>query len=102
VTSKKTNPQMRLAITSARWKAASAIYCAAVLRPDLDEKGKHKLASAILSLGDNQDRTVPRRPDWYGSASSGAGPLVKRSLRWLFVETHRKYGAPQHTQEKRQ
>jgi len=52
--------QGRLAITSARWKAASAVYCANVLRPDLDEAGKRKLANAILSLGDNQNRTMPK------------------------------------------
>jgi len=51
----------RLAVTSARWKVASAIYCANVLRPDLDESCKRKLANAILSLGDNQDRTVPKK-----------------------------------------
>jgi hypothetical protein len=37
------------------------VYCATVLRPDLDEAGKRKLANAILSLGDNQDRTLPKR-----------------------------------------
>jgi len=51
----------RLAITSARWKAASAVYCANVLRPDLDEAGKRKLANDILTLGDSQDRTIPKR-----------------------------------------
>jgi hypothetical protein len=32
-----------------------------ILRPDLDEAGKRKLANDILSLADNQDRTVPKR-----------------------------------------
>lgn len=59
--SRKRDPKARLVLTSARWKAASAVYCATVLRPDLDEVGKRKLANAILSLGDNQDRTVPKR-----------------------------------------
>lgn len=58
---KKDSPEARLAITSARWKAASAVYCANVLRPDLDESCKRKLANAILSLGGNQDRTVPKK-----------------------------------------
>lgn len=61
MTSKKGSPEARLAITSARWKAASAVYCANVLRPDLDEAGKRKLANDILSLADQQDRTIPKR-----------------------------------------
>jgi len=63
MSSKRTNDKMRarLLITSARWKAASAEYCANVLRPDLDEAGKRKLANAILSLGDNLDRPLPKR-----------------------------------------
>ncbi len=51
MTSKKTNPQIRLTMTSARWKAASAVYCANVLCPDLNEAGKRKLANAILGHG---------------------------------------------------
>lgn len=58
---RKHSPETRLAITSARWKSASAVYCANVLRPDLDEVGKCKLANVSLSLGDNQDRTMSKR-----------------------------------------
>jgi len=61
LTSKKVNLQTRLAITRASWKAASAVYCANVLRPDLDEAGKRKLANDILTLGDTQDRTMLKR-----------------------------------------
>ena len=50
---------MKLAITSAKWKAAAAIYCANVLRPDLDEAGKRSLANDLLTLADGQDRTAP-------------------------------------------
>lgn len=57
---KKSSRETRLAMTSARWKAASAVYCANVLRPDLDEAGKRKLANEILTLGDHQDRTMPK------------------------------------------
>jgi hypothetical protein len=35
------------------------MYCATILCLDLDETGKRKLANAILSLVDNQDRTLP-------------------------------------------
>ena len=58
---KKDSPETRLAMTSARWKSACAVYCANVVRPDLDEAGKRKLANDILTLGDNQDRTRPKR-----------------------------------------
>ena len=58
---KKASREIRLAVTSARWKAASAIYCANVMRPDLDESSKRKLANAILSLADHQDRSMPNR-----------------------------------------
>jgi len=61
VTTKKGSPQVQLAITGARWKAASAFYCATVLRPDLDAAATRKLANSILSLGDNQDRIIPTR-----------------------------------------
>jgi hypothetical protein len=50
----------KLNITSARWKAAAALYCANVLRPDLDETGKRKLVNEILTVADRQDRTIPR------------------------------------------
>ena len=59
--SKRGSREALLVITSARWKAASAVYCANVLRPDLDEAGKRKLANDILTLGDNQDREMPKR-----------------------------------------
>jgi hypothetical protein len=61
VTSKKGSPQARLAITGARWKAASALYCATILRPDLDQIARRNLANAILSLGGNQHRTMPKK-----------------------------------------
>lgn len=58
---KKGDPELKLAITSARWRAAAAVHCAAVLRPDLDEEALRDLANKILTLGDGQDRTI-RKP----------------------------------------
>jgi hypothetical protein len=50
----------RFNLRSARWKAAAALYCANILRPDLHEDGKRKLVNDILTLADGQDRTIPR------------------------------------------
>ena len=58
---KKDDPELKLAITSAKWKAAAAVHCAAVLRPDLDESALRELANGILTLGDRQGRTIPRQ-----------------------------------------
>ncbi|PYT65323.1 MAG: hypothetical protein DMG39_29520 [Acidobacteria bacterium] len=44
----------RIIVTGRRWKKAASLYCALVLRPDLDAKGRKKLAQQILALGDDE------------------------------------------------
>jgi hypothetical protein len=39
-------------VTQRHWKKSAALYCALVLRPDLDRKELKKLAQKILALGD--------------------------------------------------
>jgi hypothetical protein len=41
-------------VTQRHWKKSAALYCALVLRPDLDRKELKKLAQKILALGDKE------------------------------------------------
>jgi hypothetical protein len=51
----------RQPVTGRRWKKAAALHCAIVLRPDLDAKNTKKLAQAILSLGNDEDPSLPKK-----------------------------------------
>jgi len=51
----------RQPVTGRRWKKAAALHCAIVLRPDLDTKGTKKLAQKILSLGNDEDPSLPKK-----------------------------------------
>lgn len=73
-------------VTSRRWKKAASLYCALVLRPDLDFKELEKLAQRILALGD-EESGLPKITDmevtalvWSNSqcvkAQSGTCPLL--------------------------
>jgi hypothetical protein len=50
------------AVTQRHWKKSAALYCALVLRPDLDRKKLKKLAQKILALGD-EEAGMPRITD---------------------------------------
>ena len=77
---------MSVTVTQRHWKKSAALYCALVLRPDLDRKELKKLAQKILALGD-EEAGMPKITDaecvelvWANSqcvkARNGTCPLL--------------------------
>jgi hypothetical protein len=86
VAAQGTGDRVLSTVTNRRWKKAASLYCALVLRPNLDRKELKKLAQKILALGD-EEAGLPKITDievtalvWSNSqcvkAQSGTCPLL--------------------------
>jgi hypothetical protein len=42
-------------------KVKAALHCVQLMRPLLEPKGKRQMVNAILSLGDGEQRAIPRK-----------------------------------------
>ena len=58
---KRHDAQFRRQVGAVHERVIAALHCANVMRPDLDATAKRMLVNAILTLGDGQDRTPPRK-----------------------------------------